>query len=79
MTPEEKAKELVERHHQCMYHDMGDGKMGYVNRARHCALICVDEILDYLEDAVTIVCEDGGEKLDPTLYWRQVKQQIQKL
>ena len=60
MTPKEKAKELVDRFR------IGDRNMK--SKAKQCALICVDEILETYID------------LDPKLnYWKEVKQEINKL
>mgnify|MGYP001147345583 FL=1 len=61
MIAKEKAKELVNRFLQIY-----DGR---VPQAKHCALICVDEMLEEL-----------GEELELAYnYWQEVKQEINKL
>jgi len=59
MTPKEKAKELVEK----FYFDY--------DRAKECALIAVDEILNHHSQ------EQGLYRID-TYYWQQVKNEINK-
>lgn len=76
VTPEEKAHELVI--------EFGKKAGTYMNElvfgiAKRSALICVDEVLEYLDDAVTIVYADGGERLKPQMYWHQVKESIKKI
>jgi hypothetical protein len=65
MTPKEKAQELVDK----MYHYQWREKQ----RAKECALIAVDEVIDQCWDYREI---DLGLALD---YWREVKQEIEKL
>ena len=64
MTPQEKAKELFLKFRQIPpfspYTGIDDGE------AKQCALIAVDEILDYIQE------EDNW-------YWQDVKQEIEKL
>jgi hypothetical protein len=62
MTAKDKAKELVDRFR------IGDRNMK--SKAKQCALICVDEIVEF------------GTKQgirEPMMYWSKVKQEIQKL
>ena len=77
MTPKEKAIELVE--------DMHDApEMGYNEHAKQCALIAVDEIL---EATKTKYKWGGGspeklvhfEEVKYDTYWKEVKQEIEKL
>jgi len=63
MTPKEKAKELVDK-----FSDITTG-WNFIEAAKECALICVDEILNgsrlyYFEDYS---------------YWKEVKEEINKL
>lgn len=76
MTPEEKAKELL---FQMKRQQRGPGIEAAQGNAKRSAIVCCDEILAYLEDAVTIIYEDGGERLDPAQFWKQVKLHIQSL
>ena len=62
MTPKEKAKELIDR-----FTDVEDGEM-YVGKAKQCALIAVEYILDNLEDHT-------GEDIK---YWIEVRNEINK-
>ena len=62
MTPNEKAVELVNK-----YLQVYDGR---VPQAKKCALICIDEILEF-----------GNQQgiREPMMYWQSVKQEINKL
>ena len=70
MTPQQKALELVDKFTQTN---------GNAFFAKECALIAVDEILktlpqsEYLEDRLEVV--ENRE----LIYWKQVKQEIEKL
>jgi hypothetical protein len=69
MTPKEKAKELVEAMaFSCRECD-------YEAKAKQCALIAVDEILD-LKHIVTLRRNKHEMELE---YWDEVKQEIEKL
>lgn len=78
MTPQEKAKELVDRFEQRfplkseVITTKGDLSWEYDNweEAKQCALIAVDEIL---EIDLPIFEEDADEFYD---YWQEVKQEI---
>jgi hypothetical protein len=65
MSPKEKAKELVDKFiEHTMDWDILDGYVDDMIRAKQCALIAVHEILQ-------ITARDN--------YWRNVKQEIEKL
>ena len=66
MTPKEKAEELVDK-----FTDVEDGEM-YIGKAKQCALIAVDEMLDELSN------EDLYKKSN-YIFWQEVKQEIEKL
>jgi hypothetical protein len=69
MTPKEKARELVEAMaFSCRECD-------YEAKAKQCALITVDEILD-LKHIVTLRRNMHEMELE---YWDEVKQEIEKL
>ena len=69
MTPKEKAKELVEAMaFSCRECD-------YETKAKQCALIAVNEILD-LKHIVTLRRNMHEMELE---YWDEVKQEIEKL
>jgi hypothetical protein len=83
MTPKEKAKELVDKFRQ-----QTDGIAGYNydNVNKQCALIAVDEILNsnphiYIEIGGSDCRGDWSykEAQSNQLYWKEVKQEIEKL
>ena len=70
-TPKEKAKELVEKYNDYLQQEMQC--IVYVNQAKQCALIAVDEVLETLyklSDCSHLVVE----KRD---YYEEVKKEIQ--
>jgi hypothetical protein len=72
MTPEEKAKELFEKFLSPtkVYHEHL-GWVNYLDSAKECALIAVDEIINSVDDEhVSDIFND---------YWKEVKQEINKL
>lgn len=75
MTPKEKAEELVNIYRK----EILKGKYrihGFVieELAEQCALISVDEIIDFAH------LMDGGFSFEKEIeYWKQVKQEIEKL
>ena len=71
MTPKEEAKELVNK-----FIDPVRWKLGQENvsqRAKECALIAVDEIIN------SIVIFDLTAAENQFTYWEEVKQEIEKL
>lgn len=76
MTPEEKAKELIEKFKPLAF---GVTEDLYTKNAKACAIMCVDEIISELEEVYQqlshnvyskeIIGEHGN-------YWQQVKQSI---
>jgi hypothetical protein len=77
MTPKEKAEELVHKFKKYSYYPKTNNDMLFVNElnnnAKQCALIAADEILDLIDT----IYDYDREELDP--YWKQVKQEIEKL
>lgn len=68
MTPKEKAKDLFDK--MCLAiatEKTNDGYFTNIIHAKQCALICVDEYIDYYFYTSTV------------LYWQEVKQEIEKL
>lgn len=63
MTPEAKARELIEKYEESIYLLIPNIKD---DLAKQCAIICVDEILNI----------EGNYLIERT-YWQQVKQSIQ--
>jgi hypothetical protein len=70
MTPKEKAKELVYKFYPSVQWKLGQEDC--LNRAKQCALIAVDEILNnYYKNHF-----QNGKKID---YWIEVKKEIELL
>ena len=67
MTSKEKALELVDKYNNQLQKDMTC--IVYVENAKQCALICVDEILKLYKDNWNIA----------NSYWNEVKQELLKL
>lgn len=71
MTPKEKAEELVDKFTE--YTKVFDDCAGWVNdeiSAKQCTLIAVDEIIN------EIIYYKG---ISSTIWWQEVKQEIEKL
>jgi hypothetical protein len=63
MTPYEKALEIKESYHSAL-------------TTKDCALVCVDEILEYfLNDEI----ESKIDRIDIVLFWIGVKKELEKL
>jgi hypothetical protein len=83
MTPKDKANELVDR----MYFIISNngqftGVHSIPNKfteAKKCALIAVDEIIKTLNYDIKDLDVRGNILLDLIKYWREVKQEIEKL
>ena len=77
MTPKEKAKELVDK-----YLDI-DSKYEYLSysMAKQCALIAVDEILEWPQvHDLEKICDYSDEfYVRPSRYWTEVKQEIEEI
>jgi hypothetical protein len=69
MTPKEKAEQLINAFLPHVRWKMGQEDV--IQRAKECALVAVDEILN-----VTVGLTDFTDDFD---YWQKVKQEIEKL
>lgn len=85
MEPKEKAKELVNKFKTYSYYDAHDltsrvkREESNTDSAKECATIAVDEIIDQWIMIDTYIA-DGDGQLNPNLkYWKEVKQEIEKL
>ena len=67
MTPKEKAKELVDKYDELFTYP--------TQKAKQCALIAVDEIMQHAENSYYNKDIINGAKL----YWKEVKKEIEKL
>lgn len=70
MTPKEKAEELVGNFTKTN---------GNAFFAKECALIAVDETIRTLNEDIRDIDVRGNILLDLIDYWREVKQEIEKL
>jgi hypothetical protein len=68
MTPKEKAKDLADRFYN---------EVKYMERAKQCALIAVDEILTVVKFYEKQNCRLLIDNMK-VLYWQEVKQEIEK-
>ena len=67
MTPKEKAEELVHKMYAGFVHDL------YSYKAKQCALIAVDEIINSVVITNLTIAQNQFD------YWEEVKQEIEKL
>ena len=75
MTPKEKAVELVRKYYTFGINKEGQSLSWY--ECKQCALIAVDEI-DLLLQKSTLK-DDPYSNLSALEYWKEVKQEIEKL
>lgn len=83
MTPKEKAAELVKQFDECLNH-IAIGSNGIedhlLERAKACALICVDEILNSRPSSpCEIGLVDWAQWEQAKQYWQEVKNEILKM
>lgn len=82
MTPKEKAKELIRKYMEIDLQPFSDyGHYIEKDVAKECALIAVDEILNWPQvlDTVRISKDVNEFYVRPSRYWTEVKQEIEKL
>lgn len=75
MSPREKAKELIDKY--IPLSSNWDEKYGWTDdtkRAKRCALIYVDEILNNEQNTMRGISEDLHDE-----YWERVKKEIENL
>ena len=75
MTPKEKAKELIEKFKRYSWISCFEGgeELSNIESAKYCALIAVDEIIYEHNLHLT---KFGHECI---LFWKEVKQELEKL
>ena len=71
MTPKEKAQELIDKMERPL---LDDYFLDYNPYYKQCALIALDEILNYLTKSL-----DVQVSLNAVNYWQEVKQEIENL
>jgi len=70
MTPKEKAEDLYLKYY---------GIPLYVKTIKECCHIAVDEIIQTLNYDIKDLDVRGSVLIDLIIYWRQVKEEIEKL
>lgn len=84
MTTEEKAKGLVKKYADELNLAIDNTRLLY-NNAKHCAIICCDEIIGSYQQTLKDKDLYGHQpsielaSKDSIRYWQQVKEEIQKL
>ena len=81
-TLQERAEELVNKFIKSTIKWNPINGVGYyndINAAKECALIAVDEIIKTLNYDIKDLDVRGNILLDLIKYWREVKQEIEKL
>lgn len=87
MTPKEKALDLVDKLYQTTPNEawfnppLGSLSIEYGawKQSKECALIAVDETIRTLNEDIRDLDVRGNVLLDLIDYWREVKQEIEKL
>jgi hypothetical protein len=82
MSPKSKAKELIEKYADVLpsvFYNSDEAKN--YPRAKQCALIAVDEILQINWYNFEPLCFDDlvNEYKEKSVYWNEVKQEIEKI
>ena len=79
MTPQEKAKELVDKFRNEFNWIEKDHDVDLYRDTRQCALIAVDEIIN--SNPCEESCDMGGNFMftNNVFYWQQVKHEIEQL
>jgi hypothetical protein len=73
----DKAKELYNKYADEFNFD--DTYRGYREQSKQCALIAIDEIINTLNSDIRDLDVRGNILLDLIEYWREIKQEIEKL
>jgi hypothetical protein len=79
MTPKEKAKELVDKFYPSVQWKLGQENC--LDRAKQCALIAVDEIIES-SPSLPILGDGGtfGEDIELSkIYWQEVKHELENI
>lgn len=79
MEAKEKAKELYEKFRPFAA-SLDEGIAGWHKSAKACAIIAVDEMIDFISEMADTACWVDGKFIHNACdYWNQVKQEIEKL
>jgi hypothetical protein len=85
MTPKEKAEELIDKIYYCQRYADGENyiPLEAYKRAKQCALIALDEILNnimfFWYSPTKDMPKDIAYFVTQKKYWEQVKEEIEKL
>ena len=80
MTPKEKAIELYSRYYNRIEHKLSEEYSPYEKDVvKECVLLAVDEIIQTLNYDIRDLDVRGNVLLDLIHYWKEVKQEINKL
>lgn len=83
MTPQEKAKQLVQRFYFSLPNNGSQTGINSVHdrwaEGKKCALIAVDEIINTLNYDIRDLDVRGSVLLDLIKYWEEAKQEIERL
>jgi hypothetical protein len=77
MTPKQKAKELVEKYEKYIFNRFTTDE-DWV-KCVECALIAVDEIIEIEPYKRRFILFEKARFNDQTQYWKEVKEEIEKL
>ena len=82
MTPQDRAIELLEKLIPHVYNEYDGDDSKHYNAKRHaieCALIAVDQTIETLNMDIRDLDVRGSILIDLIKYWRQVREEIEKL
>jgi len=83
MTPKEKANELCGKYYNRLEHTLSIEYVGFDRDiAKQCALIAVDELIEYHNDLMDVVRYELPSNIVaiiPYKYWYEVKKEIEEL
>lgn len=79
MTPEEKSEQIVDKYLDILPSRNSIMYIPDVETAQKCALIAVDDIIQTLNYDIRDLDVRGSVLIDLIEYWREVKQEIEKL
>ena len=78
MTPEEKAKELIDKFKEYCFHNFdNDAEEQRINNAKECALITTEYLMKQLDNiGQSIIHAERNFRMN---YWEQVRNELKKI